>query len=130
MVAMYGPDVAHHLYIHTYIHTYMHAVYLRSILGTCPIQMSYIPRTRYHVKNFLFSNSSRLALGSTQPPIQCLPGVLSLGVKRSGVKLTTYLQIVPRSRQCGSIHPLPIRLRGVCGSIHPLPIRLRGVVLN
>jgi hypothetical protein len=24
-----------------------------------------------------------------------------------GVKLTTHLQLVPRSRKCGSIHPLP-----------------------
>jgi hypothetical protein len=33
-------------------------------------------------KNFLFSMSSRPALGSTQPPIQCVPGTLSLKVKR------------------------------------------------
>jgi hypothetical protein len=30
-----------------------------------------------------------------------------------GVKLTTHLQLVPRSRKCGSIHPLPICLDGV-----------------
>jgi hypothetical protein len=36
------------------------------------------------VKNFLFSTSSRPALESTQPPIQWVPGALSLGVKRSG----------------------------------------------
>jgi hypothetical protein len=36
------------------------------------------------VKNFLYSMSSRLALGSTQPPIQWGPGVLSPGVKRPG----------------------------------------------
>jgi hypothetical protein len=29
------------------------------------------------------------------------------------VKLTTHLQLVPRSRKCGSIHPLHIRLHGV-----------------
>jgi hypothetical protein len=34
------------------------------------------------VKNFLFSKLSRPALGSTQPPIQCAPGVLSHGVKQ------------------------------------------------
>jgi hypothetical protein len=33
-------------------------------------------------KNFLFSVSSRLVLGPTQPPIQWVPGVLSPGVKR------------------------------------------------
>jgi hypothetical protein len=36
------------------------------------------------VKNFLFSTSSRPALGSTQPPMQWVPGSLSAGVKRPG----------------------------------------------
>jgi hypothetical protein len=36
------------------------------------------------VKNFLFSTSSRPALGSTQLPIQLLPWGLSPGVKRPG----------------------------------------------
>jgi hypothetical protein len=31
---------------------------------------------------FLFTNASRTALGHTQPPIQWIPGALSLGVKR------------------------------------------------
>jgi hypothetical protein len=35
-------------------------------------------------KNFLFSASSRLDLGLTQPPIQWVQGALSPGVKRSG----------------------------------------------
>jgi hypothetical protein len=47
------------------------------------------------LKNFLFSMTSRPALGSTQPPIQWVPGALSSGVKRPGVKLTTHLQLVP-----------------------------------
>jgi hypothetical protein len=34
------------------------------------------------VKNFLFSRSSRPALGSTQPPIQWVSRALSPGVKR------------------------------------------------
>jgi hypothetical protein len=34
------------------------------------------------VKNFLFSTSSRPALGSTQPPVQWVPDALSAGVKR------------------------------------------------
>jgi hypothetical protein len=34
------------------------------------------------VKNFLFSASFRPALGSTQPPIQWVPGTLSPGVER------------------------------------------------
>jgi hypothetical protein len=36
------------------------------------------------VKNFLFSTSSRPALGSTQPPIQWVRGALSPGIERSG----------------------------------------------
>jgi hypothetical protein len=32
--------------------------------------------------NFLFTTASRTALGPTQPPIQWIPGFLSLGVKR------------------------------------------------
>jgi hypothetical protein len=33
---------------------------------------------------FLFTTASRTALRPTQPPIQWLPGALSLGVKRPG----------------------------------------------
>jgi hypothetical protein len=33
---------------------------------------------------FLFTTASRMALGHTQPPIQWVPGVLSLGVKLQG----------------------------------------------
>jgi hypothetical protein len=33
---------------------------------------------------FLFTTASRTALGPTQPPIQWVPGTLSLGVKRPG----------------------------------------------
>jgi hypothetical protein len=36
------------------------------------------------IKNFLFSKSSRPGLRSTQPPIQWVPGALSLTVKRPG----------------------------------------------
>jgi hypothetical protein len=38
------------------------------------------------VKNFLFSTSSRPALGPTQPPIQWVAWALSLVVKRQGRK--------------------------------------------
>jgi len=33
---------------------------------------------------FLFTTMSRMALGPTKPPIQCVLGALSLGVKRPG----------------------------------------------
>jgi hypothetical protein len=35
------------------------------------------------------------------------PGLFPRGESGRGVKLTTHLQLVPRSRKCGSIHPLP-----------------------
>jgi hypothetical protein len=35
-------------------------------------------------KIFLFSEASRPALGPIQPPIEWVPGALSLGVKRPG----------------------------------------------
>jgi hypothetical protein len=59
------------------------------------------------VKNFLFSTSSRPALGSTQPPIQWVQGVLSQGVKWPGCEADHHLQLLPRSRKCESIHPFP-----------------------
>jgi hypothetical protein len=42
---------------------------------------------------FLFSIAERPALGPTQPPIH-----YTRGVKLQGVKLTTHLHLVPRSR--------------------------------
>jgi hypothetical protein len=35
-------------------------------------------------KTFILSRSSRSLPGPTQPPIQCVPGALSPGVKRPG----------------------------------------------
>jgi hypothetical protein len=46
---------------------------------------------------------SRPALGSTQPPVQWVPGVLSPELKRGrGVTLTTHPHLVPRSRMSRS----------------------------
>jgi hypothetical protein len=50
------------------------------------------------------------------PPSLLSNGYRGLFPRRSsgrGVKLTTHLQLVPRSRKCGYIHPPPIRLHGV-----------------
>jgi hypothetical protein len=57
----------------------------------------------------IFSSSHRpeVVLGSTQLPIQRLPGALSPAVKWPGCEATTHLQLVPRSRKCGSIHSPP-----------------------
>jgi hypothetical protein len=49
-------------------------------------------------KVFLFSTAFRPALGPTNPPIPRIPAAISPGVKRPGMKLTTHLHLVPRSR--------------------------------
>jgi hypothetical protein len=56
---------------------------------------------------FLFTITSKMALGSTQPPIQWVTGAPSLGVKRPGVKLTTHLHLVPRSKNEWSYTSIP-----------------------
>jgi hypothetical protein len=51
-------------------------------------------------KIFFFSIASRPALRPTQPPIQWVPWeLLPRGLLCSGVKLTTHLHLVPRSRR-------------------------------
>jgi hypothetical protein len=48
---------------------------------------------------FPVASVSRPALGPTNPPVQCVLGVLSPGLKCSwGVTLTTHPYLVPRSR--------------------------------
>jgi hypothetical protein len=58
---------------------------------------------------FPLTSASRPALGPTQPPVQWVPGALSLGVKRGrGVMLTTHPLLVLRlrkSRSYTSCHP-------------------------
>jgi hypothetical protein len=56
---------------------------------------------------FLFTTVSRMALGPTQHPFQWVLVALSLGHSGQGVKLTTHLHVVLRSRMCGAIPPLP-----------------------
>jgi hypothetical protein len=57
----------------------------------------YNPRQRQRI--FPVASASRPALGTTQPLVQCVPGVLSSGVKRGrGVMLTTHPHLVPRLR--------------------------------
>jgi hypothetical protein len=58
------------------------------------------------VKNFHISIMSRPALGFTQPHIRRGTGG-SPRVKSGCVKLTIHFTLVPRSRKCGSIYPLP-----------------------
>jgi hypothetical protein len=56
---------------------------------------------------FFTSKMSRLALGPTQYPIQWLMGVLSLKVGQQGMKLTTHIHLVPKSRIGGDKSHLP-----------------------
>jgi hypothetical protein len=65
------------------------------------------------VKNFLFSVSSRPALGPPNLLSNGYRGLFPRGWSGRGVKLTTHFQLVPRSRKFWSLHPLPIHLHGV-----------------
>jgi hypothetical protein len=59
------------------------------------------------ITSFLFSMSSRLALGTTQPPIQWVPGDLLPGVKRLGHKADHSPPTSAEVKKRGSIQPLP-----------------------
>jgi hypothetical protein len=53
-------------------------------------------RSETEAKDFFITSVSRPALGSTQTPVQFVPGVLSPGVKRRrGVTLTNHPHLVP-----------------------------------
>jgi hypothetical protein len=72
-------------------------------------------RSPEEAKLFFLWPVFRPALGPTQPTIQWVSGVLSLGLKRGrGVTLTTHPHLVPRSRINRSYKSSPPkRLRGV-----------------
>ena len=75
---------------------------------------------------FLFSETSRLALGPTQPPIQWLP-VFSLGGESGLVgKFATHSHLIPRLRISGTIplHPL-YAFKERTGTTLSLPLPLR-----
>jgi hypothetical protein len=75
---------------------------------------------QYHRFNeliFLFTTASRTSLGPTQPPIQWVPGALSLGVKRPG--------------QEAEHSPLPsAEIKNAWSYTSTTPVRLHGVVLS
>jgi hypothetical protein len=65
-------------------------------------------------KMFLLSTPYRPATGSTQHCIQWVPGALSPeGKAGRGVKLTTYLHLIPRSRKMELYLNFPICLHGI-----------------
>jgi hypothetical protein len=92
------------------------------------------PRQRQRI--FPVTSVSRPALGSTQPPVQWVPGVLSTGLKRGrGVSLTTHPHLVPRS-STSSRHTSspPLRLHrcaeGLLFYTSISPIHFHGLVAN
>jgi hypothetical protein len=89
--------------------TFSNNVFVAIILMlTLSLRPGFDPRQRQ--RGFLPVSGSRPALGPTQPPVQCVPGVVSPGVKRGrGVMLTTNPYLVPRlsmSRSYTSSHPM------------------------
>jgi hypothetical protein len=66
---------------------------------------------------FLPTTASRTAVGPTQPPIQWVPGALSLRVKRSGREADHSPPSSAEVKECVELY------------IHS-PIRLHGVVLS
>jgi len=66
---------------------------------------------------FLFDTASRAVLDPTQPPIQWVPGTLSLVYSGRGVKVTTNMHLVPISKDVWSYIATP-------------PIHLHNVVLS
>jgi hypothetical protein len=69
--------------------------------------------SRHGKEIFLFTTTSRLALGPTQPPIQWILVVLSLGYIGQGVKLTTHLHLALSLRMVKLYHHFPIYLLGI-----------------
>jgi hypothetical protein len=66
---------------------------------------------------FLFTTASRTALVPTQPPMQLVPEVLSLGIKRPG-------------RESDHSPPSSSEVKNAWSYTYILPIRLHGVVLS
>jgi hypothetical protein len=62
--------------------------------------------SRWGLGIFLFATVSRTDLGPTHHPIQWVPGAFPWGGSGSGVKLTTQLHLVQRSRMRGTIPAL------------------------
>jgi hypothetical protein len=68
---------------------------------------------------FPLASVSRPALGPTQPPVQCVPGAITWGVKRGRAStLATHPHLVERSGMSRSyISSSPWHLHGVAGQL-------------
>jgi hypothetical protein len=73
--------------------------------------------SRRGLETFLFTTVSRTALGPTQPPIQWVPGAISLEVKRPG-------------READRSPPSSAKVKNAWSYTSTPPIRLHGVVLS
>jgi hypothetical protein len=67
-----------------------------------------------HGKIFRFSATSRQVLGSTQPPIQWVPGAPSPGVKRPGREADHSPPTSAEAKNGGAIPPLPYVFMAQC----------------
>jgi hypothetical protein len=65
------------------------------------------------VNKFLYSTSSRPALGPTQPPIKWVPEALYQGVKRPGREADRSPPTNAEVKKTWIIHSHPIRLHGL-----------------
>jgi hypothetical protein len=63
--------------------------------------------SQWGLEIFLFTTVSGMALGPIQPPIQWVPGGLSLGVKWPGHEADHLPPSSAKSRMHGAIPPLP-----------------------
>jgi hypothetical protein len=63
---------------------------------------------------FFFTTASRTALGPTHPPIQRVPGALSLGIKRPGREADQSPPSSAEVKECMELYlHSPIRLHGL-----------------
>jgi hypothetical protein len=64
--------------------------------------------SRYRQEGLLFSKTSRLTLGPTQPPIRLVLGFFVGGKLAGGMILTTHLHLVPKLRRSTTMPPFSL----------------------
>jgi hypothetical protein len=88
---------------------------LRWATGWAIVVLGFDSRRWLEVVRFI--TASRTALGPTHPPIQWVPGALSLEVERLG-------------READQSFPSSAEVKNACSYTSTPPIRLHGVVLS